>query len=255
VLPKRELFHRFESYGEEDEPFEMAYYLWVITGSDGERFVVDTGFDPMVAERRGRICDVSPVDALRIIGLDPGSIETVILSHLHFDHIGNVSAFPRARFVVGRRELAFWAGPLALRAQFAAHIESSEVERVRELSDNGRVVLVDDRLALADGIELITVGGHSPGQVLIRVSDSEGSVVLASDSVHFYEEIALDRPFSIFVNLDQVYEAYDVVSAFRARGAALVPGHDPGVATRFAELHAERGMVAVDVRARAQRPS
>ena len=57
--PRSELFHRFASYGEPDEVVEMAYYFWVLRRG-GETIVVDTGFDPVVGERRGRTCLCAP---------------------------------------------------------------------------------------------------------------------------------------------------------------------------------------------------
>ena len=49
--------------------------------------------------------------------------------------------------------------------------------------------------------------GHSPGQVALTVPTDEGRVVLASDAVHFYEELEDDRPFAVIHNLAETYEA------------------------------------------------
>jgi glyoxylase-like metal-dependent hydrolase (beta-lactamase superfamily II) len=83
----------------------------------------------------------------------------------------------------------------------------------------------------APGIRLLTVGGHTPGQVIVVVGDR---IVLASDALHFYEEAERDRPFSIVADLPGMYLAYDRLAELAARpGARLVAGHDPGVRERF----------------------
>jgi len=255
VLQKRELFHRFEHYAEPDEPYEMAYFVWLIEGDDGDVTVVDTGFRPDVGRRRGRSVAAAPDAALRALDVDPDAVESVVLTHMHFDHTGNVAAFPRATIVVPRTELDFWTSAAGGRAQFAAHVEPDEIGRLAERRGRGGLVEVGDRHRLAPGIELVQVGGHSPGQQIVVVEDARGSVVLASDSVHFYEELALDRPFAIFSSLAEVYAAYDLVSGLEEAGAVVVPGHDPRVSERFAARLDENGVIAVDVRSAAQRPS
>ena len=85
----------------------------------GETIVVDCGFDPEVGARRGRTCLCAPLEALRALGVEPESVSTVVVTHLHYDHIGNLAAFPAATLIVPRRELDFWTGPIAARFQFA----------------------------------------------------------------------------------------------------------------------------------------
>jgi glyoxylase-like metal-dependent hydrolase (beta-lactamase superfamily II) len=58
--------------------------------------------------------------------------------------------------------------------------------------------------------------------------------VLASDAVHYYEELERDRPFVVVADLEQMYRGFDTVSELAASpGATLVAGHDPDVMHRF----------------------
>ena len=74
---------------------------------------------------------------------------------------------------------------------------------------------------IAEGVHAILLGGHSPGQHRARRSTrAAGWVVLASDAVHFYEELERDRPFGVIADLAEMYEAYDTLrelSGARAR--------------------------------------
>ena len=244
---KSHFYHRYETYGEPDAEVEMAYYFWVLRGG-GATVLVDTGFGSDAGERRGRKCLCPPVEALRRLGVDPASVSTIVVTHLHYDHTGNLAAFPQAELVLSRAELEFWTGPLAGRRQFAVHVEPDEIALVDEAWRSGRVRLTEGTEQIQDGITTTVVGGHSPGQVVVVVSGAAGAVVLTSDAVHFYEELELDRPFGVVADLGRMYDAYDVVKELAAEpGASLVPGHDPEVMARFPIYGDESSGLAVRV--------
>lgn len=233
---RSDCFHRYHSYGEPDGPQRMDYFFWVLR--DGRRTVlVDTGFAPAVGVRRGRTCLVPPVEALARLGIVPESVSQVVLTHLHYDHVGNVAAFPHAELVVSRRELDFWTGPFAERAQFAQIVEPAEIDRVAAARREGRVRCLEGDETIGPGIEALVVGGHSPGQLVLVIAGRAGPVVLATDALHFYEELDLDRPFEIVADLEQMYRAFDTLRSLAGRpGAVLVAGHDPLVLERFPVL-------------------
>ncbi len=88
-------------------------------------------------------------------------------------------------------------------------------------------------------MDLIEVGGHTPGQLIATVSTgtpatAAGTAVLASDALHFYEEVERDRPFAILADLPGMYRAYDTLAQLASQpGTHLVAGHDPAVRARF----------------------
>lgn len=247
-----ELYHRWGSYGDPDGKVEMAYYFWLL--QSGERTVlVDTGFDPAAGARRGRTCLVEPLDALARLGVDPEEVSAVLVTHFHYDHVGNLGAFPAAELIVGQTELDFWSSPMARRQQFAAHVEPAEIERIERAAAAGRVRTTRGEEEVLPGIRAVEVGGHSPGQLLVVVAGEGGRVVLTSDAVHFYEEMELDRPFGVIADLGAMYRAYDTVGELgRDEGTAVVAGHDPDVMQRFVPAGDLAGL-AVHVKGR-QKP-
>jgi glyoxylase-like metal-dependent hydrolase (beta-lactamase superfamily II) len=228
---KRDCYLDYDSYGEPDQPLLMDYFLWVIRNGAGA-IVVDSGFNEGSGARRGRTCLVPPVEALRRLGIEPDEVATVILTHLHYDHTGNVAAFPNAELVVQRSELEFWTSDEARGPQFASHAEPEDVAWIAA----GRLRLLDGDEAVAPGVDAFCVGGHSPGQTVLLVEGDRGPVVLASDAVHYYEELELERPFAIYHDLDAMRAAYATVRELARPAAAVVPGHDPEVMRRFLVL-------------------
>jgi glyoxylase-like metal-dependent hydrolase (beta-lactamase superfamily II) len=226
-------FHRYAVYHEPDAQLKMDYFFWVIRNGE-ETILVDSGYHPRAIEHRpGRQCLIPPVEALQSLGVDCDQVSTVVVTHFHFDHIGNLSAFPNARYVVQRRELSFWTGPHARRAAVAASVEPTEIQFLADAQAAGRVDLVDGDHQVAEGIRVILVGGHCPGQQVVFL-DGARPLVLCSDALHFSEEMERYMPFSVLFDLQAMYEAYDTFNRWAAEGATVVAGHDPRVMSDFA---------------------
>jgi glyoxylase-like metal-dependent hydrolase (beta-lactamase superfamily II) len=235
VTTRAESYLNFHLYGEPDADLDIDYYFWVIRDGGGV-VLVDTGFAPEAGDRRRRAHYGTPAQALPELGIAPDDVSAVVITHGHWDHTGNVRQFPRAQLIMTEAEYAFWTSSLAARAQFAAHCEPEEIELLRRARADGRLTLFAGQHTVAAGIELTEVGGHTPGQLIASVATRDGgTVVLASDALHFYEEVERDRPFAVLADLPGMYRAYDTLAQLAAQPRThLVAGHDPLVRTRFA---------------------
>ena len=222
-----------------DEPLVMDYFFWVVRGA-GRCIVVDTGFTPEVGAARGRVTTTPVPDGLRAVGVDPEQVDTVVITHGHYDHTGHTHLFPRATVVISARELDFWTGPVARRHLFGASAEWGDIAALQELDRAGRVQRMAGVKDVAPGVTVLEVGGHTVGQLVVLVSGGDGEVLLASDAAHYYDEVTLDRPFVIVHDLERMYQAFDVLSDLdRRSGLSLVAGHDPLVLERFPAISAD----------------
>lgn len=237
----------FSAYGEPNAPMTMDYYFWVLR-NPARTLLVDCGFDPAVGTRRGRTTLCPPVDALARLDISPGDLDALVVTHAHYDHIGNLDRFPEVQLLASRREVEFWSGPLGRRRQFAAATEDAEIGHLREAAGTDRLTLFEGRHTVAPGVELVEVGGHTPGQVIALVQTAGGQVVLASDALHFYEELDRDWPFTVVADLEDMYRGFDLLRELTSDpGRTLVAGHDPDVMTRFPAAAAGLGDLAVRV--------
>ncbi len=213
-------------------PMPMDYFVWAAVSSE-YTVVIDVGFSAEVARRRGREHLRCPTEGLREIGVDPDHVSNVVLTHLHYDHIGNLEKFPAATFVVQDIEMAFWTGRHAGREHFRHLIEVGDVVHLVRKNFEGRLRFVDGSREILPGIEVHRAGGHSAGLQAVRVRTARGPVVLASDVAHFYANIEEDRPFSIVSDLPGMYDAFDLVRSLVGSPDRVVPGHDPLVMERY----------------------
>jgi glyoxylase-like metal-dependent hydrolase (beta-lactamase superfamily II) len=228
----KELF-RFDLLGGEDAPQQMDYYFWLLR--DGARTIlVDCGFDADRGRARGRHQDADPVELLAALDVRPEDVDQVVISHMHYDHVGNLDLFPDATVTMTRREYEFWSGPYGDRPLMQALVIPEELAMVQRLRAEGRLVCVDDVAEIAPGITVTAVGGHTPGQAIVEAPVRSGRVVLASDAIHYYEQLERDWPFRIFTDVEESYRSFDILRDLQARsGTAVVAGHDPRVGELF----------------------
>jgi len=243
---RSEVFLNYSLYGEPDGPIEMDYFFWVVR-NEARTIVVDTGFSRGGGEARGRTMLTDPLEMLASLGVDLGRAPTVVVSHAHYDHIGNLAHFDHSTVVVAEAELEFWNGPHGGRAQFRRSVENEELAALDRAVDEGRVVMFGDRYTVASGVEVIRVGGHTPGQSVILVQTTAGPVLLASDAIHYYEEYERDMPFVSAANLIAMYSGFDIVRSMVDAGQVrhLVTGHDPNTLATFNEAYRPTADIAV----------
>ena len=227
-----------------DVPMPMDYFVWAIVGN-GQTWVVDTGFEAADAERRRRRLLRSASDALELIGVDASRAPNVILTHLHYDHVGGFGQFPNARFHVQDRELAFATGRHMTVADQRHGFTASHIADVVVAVHQGRVGFHDGDIELAPGLSIHHVGGHTDGLQVVRVETGIGCLVLASDATHYYENLEAVRPFPIVFDVDAMVAGYERIRALAGRDGVIVPGHDPQVFERHAAADASLAGIAV----------
>ena len=175
-------------YANDDGWLTFSVHGFVL--DDGERAVlVDGGIGNAKARDEPWFDSLATrfLDQLSAAGYSTGSIDTVVATHLHADHVGWFTelvdgawspTFPTARHLVVGSELAHWqASP---RAEGPGYLDDS----VRPVADAGLVDLVEPDHALTDQIRLVPTPGHSPGHVSVLIESGGESAVITGDLIH-----------------------------------------------------------------------
>jgi glyoxylase-like metal-dependent hydrolase (beta-lactamase superfamily II) len=226
----------------------LAYFVWAVVGPHGT-FVVDTGFDRQMADKRGRVLLKPIADGLKAIDIAADAVEHVIVTHLHYDHCGNHGLFPRARYHLQEIEMAYATGRSMCHAEMRVPFEVDDVAAmVRKVFDQ-RVVFHDRTGQIAPGITVHHIGGHSKGLQCVRVRTRRGHVVLASDASHLYAHFTEGRVFPVTYSVADTLEGYATLRALAESPDHVVPGHDPQVLERYpaAAPALENWIVRLDV--------
>lgn len=245
TVRRSHVFHDFPSLGIPDVDLLMPYSLWAIDTPDGI-VVVDTGFHvPDAYWAADSVWRTVPA-ALDAVGIAPADVVGVLLTHLHFDHAGNVGLFPNATVFLAAREYRHWTSR-SPEEQRAGFVDPAHLEAIERVDRDGRLVVVDGRFAVSPCAIMIPAAGHTPGQMAVLAATASGARLLASDAVHLFEQV--EHGWRFFAHTDAAASDRSVALLRRissATGAPIIPGHDrrvrdwypalPGPAEAFATI-------------------
>jgi glyoxylase-like metal-dependent hydrolase (beta-lactamase superfamily II) len=211
-----------------DGPMPLDYNLWIVRNVH-RTVIVDTGFSARASEARGRPLDIDPLTALENIGVDPGSIDDVVLTHLHYDHAGNVHRFDNARFHVQDAEVAFATGRCMCERLIRWPFDVEDIAALLRRTYAEQVRFHDGDAILHPGIGLHLLPGHSPGMQAVKVLTPRGEILLASDASHYYSNLMRRSPFLITIDSVATLQSYRRMFELVGDLEHIIPGHDPKV--------------------------
>jgi len=209
-----------------DGPMPLDYNFW-IAHNDNRTILIDTGFGPRAAGERKRTLIVDPIEALRTLGLDPDAIEDVFITHLHYDHAGNMDRLAKARFHIQDSEVAMATGRCMCEKFMRAPYDVEDIVTLVRHNFAGRLCFYDGTAAPLPGISLHHLPGHTAGIQAIRVNTQRGPILLASDVSHYYANFVRKSPFVIILDVADSLQSYDAMYDLVAGVDHIIPGHDP----------------------------
>ncbi|MGY4274424.1 MBL fold metallo-hydrolase [Streptomyces sp. M18.1] len=185
-------------FADDDGVLRLGSHSFALA-TGGLRVVIDTGIGNGKTRANPAWHDLRTDYPLRLTaaGFPPDTVDLVILTHLHTDHVGWnttrtddgwVPTFPNARYVVSRAERDFWAG-------YAMDEPRRQMFRdsVHPVEDAGLLDAVEvpaEGTDLAPGLRLLPTPGHTPGHVAVRVGGPGGGALVTGDCVHHPVQLA-----------------------------------------------------------------
>jgi N-acyl homoserine lactone hydrolase len=174
-------------------------YCFALVRSEDRCILVDTGFADDATYQRltakyGYTQWAAPTEVLRRAGVSSDEVDTVILTHNHFDHAGCAGEFRNAHIYIQRREITEYRTALAMPHRFEFLTRSAEPALPELLDERGRAglaTLADGELEVAPGIALWPAfGTHTAGSQVVSVTTGgNGRWLLAGDNVYAYENL------------------------------------------------------------------
>jgi glyoxylase-like metal-dependent hydrolase (beta-lactamase superfamily II) len=168
----------------------------LLIDAPGMRLIVDTciGNDKPRRMTRGKGLQTPFLQTLADAGVTRESVDAVVCTHLHVDHVGWntlregdrwVPTFPRARYLMARREVEHWRADCAS-ASGPRDPEQNDVmsDSVQPIFDAGLSELVEMDHVLSDEVRLVPTPGHTPGHVSVAVHSQGKSALITGDFVH-----------------------------------------------------------------------
>ena len=224
-----------EQYKEREE---FPVLIFLIEGN-GRKILMDTGSgDPSLESMKisfhgpgiTRKPEEAPDEALRLLGIQPEEIDTVIMSHLHWDHCYNNHLFPQADFYVQKQELIDAVCPLP---KFKTTYETFYTGVVPPWARQAtRWKIVEGEYELCEGIRLIPLPGHSLGLQGALVDTAGGQYLLPSDAVPLHDCIAKleQREYAmsgLCADIAAFYRTFELMRHLQVdQGVKILASHD-----------------------------
>jgi glyoxylase-like metal-dependent hydrolase (beta-lactamase superfamily II) len=212
---------------------DIPFMIWVLKGSGGRNVLVDAGsYHGSVFERWKLVDVVKPSAAIGKVGLAPGDVTDIIVTHIHWDHVNGVDLFPSARVWMQRDEFTHYIDDQGKPKDEA--ITADDAAMLAKLKKEGRVVLVDgDAKEIMPGVTVYTGGKHTYATQYVAVRSAAGTVVLASDNIYLYENLEKHLPSGSTGDKDADLRVQERVLRLASSPRLIIPGHDPAVFERF----------------------
>jgi len=230
---------------EADGQLRLRYGCFLLQAGD-QRILIDAG---MGSHRELDFVAGQTSAALETLGIERDSIEMVIQTHMHFDHIGGTlsadrdAMYPNAKHLHHRAEWEHWSKEEGQSGEAARWI-------VEPLLDNGLVEFIDGPTKVGSAIETVDTPGHTPGHLSVRVTSGSTEVLIGGDLSN--QPIQMRHPeWNLPFDRD-----HDMAAATRRRvfdelsgtGILFLAGHYPAPGVGVIEPEGENhAFVPVDV--------
>jgi glyoxylase-like metal-dependent hydrolase (beta-lactamase superfamily II) len=178
----------YPHYVTEDGHLRLSIHALLVE-APGLRLVVDTciGNDRPRSITGGQPLATGFLQSLGEAGWTRDDVDTVVCTHLHVDHVGWntmledgkwVPTFPRARYLIGRKEHAHWS------AEGDAEAQQILADSVQPIFDAGLVDLVEMDHRLSAEVRLVPTPGHTPGHVSVMIESQGERAMITGDMTH-----------------------------------------------------------------------
>lgn len=252
--------------GQHNKGYRELSFTYTLLRGNGMNILIDTGTNgnreiTKKYHERDHVENWQPPEKiLAKVGLTPDEIDYVLLTHAHYDHMDNLTAFKNAKFIIQERELMGWVKAMSIEKRFRglnmALIEEDIYEAL-QLAVEGRLTMVNGEVKdILPGIDLYPAfDGHTFGSQFIIVNNENGAWVNIGDQAYVKENLtgidnsgvyipvglATGSPFNIIQSYD------DMIRLAGGDIERVIIGHETENWTKFKSKKCEDGLYMAEV--------
>jgi len=258
-------------YGPQHQGTRKLPYAYVLLKGHGETILIDTGYDHVnygktLAESYGVSNYHGPAEVLAECGVRPEDVTAVLITHAHFDHMGSIDQFPKAKFYVQKRELEKWAWALSLGGEYRFLVggaDPGDIMKAAEAAREGRMVLIDgDQEDVLPGIDVhLAADTHTYGSMYVSVRNdgarqSSDTWIFAGDLIYTYDNLTgldPDAPQIIPIGLavgsqtNLIFSSAAMLKEVGGETRRVIPIHENRLPTTFPSRLTSANLQVVEI--------
>lgn len=201
------------------------FFTPTVVNTGSELILFDTGLNPDAIS-----------SALQAAGYSTDQVDTVVITHMHGDHVGGTAGeggptFANAKHVTGAAEMNFWSGTDQNKA-----FEG----KIRPIMD--RFDMIDDGASIASGVTAMGAFGHTPGHMAYMLESDGQQMVLAADFANHYAWSLAHPDWEVKFDMDKSAAAATrrkMLGMMAADNVPFVGYHMPFPAVGYVEAHGD----------------
>lgn len=184
------LFPTSEIYYNDKLNKEVSFsWLFYLIKYNGHMILIDTGFNDEKYIEMFKINFKSPLTLLEELNIEPENITDIIITHSHFDHIGNIDKFPNARIYIQKDE-------------FENFKKDNTNENLNNfINENNKIIAFNDSYVLFDIFKITKIGGHSIGSSAVSFNYLKKDYFITGDECYLYYNYINQKPVGAYYNI------------------------------------------------------
>lgn len=201
----------------------------------------------------------SPAEVLGRLDLTPEDIEVILVSHMHFDHMGNFEAFPNAQLYVQFDEYVGWSHAVDManklptdadRAWIFSSFDPTDLTRAARGIADGRIRFLQGDEELLPGVTArLARDSHTFGSQWFKIETQNGPYIIAGDTVYWYSNVEqMWTPgYGQGNNFNLIGLYRTLADEVKNETTRIIPGHDEQIAQRYKSWVTESGNTITEV--------